>query len=102
MKINCEYQSTIFLEKNPTYHYKNMNTDVHYHFLRVMVEGNKVLLEKLNTLENITNYLTKSMSVVKLLELVGKSGYVSFLGKATWCFITCNYIKPAFGMFGGS
>jgi hypothetical protein len=30
------------------------------------VESNKVLLEKVDTLENIANLLTKSVSVVKL------------------------------------
>jgi hypothetical protein len=36
-----------------------------------------------------------------ILVLVGKSGYMSFLGKAMWCFIACNYINPTFGLFGG-
>ena len=39
--------------------------DVPYHFVRDTVENNKVLLEKVDTLENIANSLTKSVSVVK-------------------------------------
>jgi hypothetical protein len=66
MKINCDSQSTIFLEKNPTYHSKMKHIDVQYHFVRDMVERNKVMLEKVDTLENITNSLTKFVSVVKL------------------------------------
>jgi hypothetical protein len=65
MKIRCDSQSTIFLAKNPTYHSKTKHIDVQYHFMRDMVERNKVLLEKVDTLENITDSLTKSVSVVK-------------------------------------
>jgi hypothetical protein len=36
-----------------------------------------------------------------ILFLVGKSGYMIFLGKAMWCFIACNYTNPTFGLFGG-
>jgi hypothetical protein len=65
MKISCDSQNTIFLAKNPTYHLKTKHIDVQYHFMRDMVEINKVFLEKVDTLENITNSLTKSVSVVK-------------------------------------
>jgi hypothetical protein len=44
MKISCDSQSTIFLAKNPTYHSKTKHIDVQYHFVRDMVERNKVLL----------------------------------------------------------
>jgi hypothetical protein len=65
MNISSDSQSAIFMEKNPAYHSKNKNIDVQYHFVRDMVESNKVLLEKVDTLENIADSLTKSMSVVK-------------------------------------
>jgi hypothetical protein len=65
MEISCDIQIKIFLEKNPTYHYNTKNIDVQYHFVREMVERNKVLLEKVEMLENIVDSLTKSMSVVK-------------------------------------
>jgi hypothetical protein len=44
MKISCDSQSTIFMAKNPTYHSKTKHIDVQYHFMRDMVERNKVLL----------------------------------------------------------
>jgi hypothetical protein len=65
MKISCNSQSVIFLAKNPTYHPKTKHIDVQYHFVRDMVERNKVLLEKVDMLESIEDSLTKSMSVVK-------------------------------------
>jgi hypothetical protein len=58
MKISCDSQSAIFMAKNHAHHSKTKHIDVQYHFVRDMVESNKVLLEKVDTLENITDYLT--------------------------------------------
>ena len=77
MTINCDSQSAIFLAKNPTYHSKTKHIDVQYHFVRDMVESNKVFLEKVDTLENIAGSLTKSMSVVKLSWFKEAMGIVS-------------------------
>jgi hypothetical protein len=65
MKVSCDSQSTIFLENNPAYHSNTKHIDVQYHFRRDMVESNKVLLEKVEMLENIADSLTKSVSDVK-------------------------------------
>jgi hypothetical protein len=65
MKINCDSQSAIFMENNLVYHSKKKHIDVQYHFGRYMVERNKVLLEKLDTLENIAYSLTKFVSAMK-------------------------------------
>jgi hypothetical protein len=65
MNISCDSQSSIFLAKNPAYHYKTNNIDVKYHLVRDMVERNKILLEKLNILENIADSLTNYVSDVK-------------------------------------
>jgi hypothetical protein len=65
MKISCDSQSAIFLEKNPAYDSKTKHIDVQYHFLKDMVEIKKVLLEKVDTLENIADSLTKFVSAVK-------------------------------------
>jgi hypothetical protein len=64
MMINCGSQSTIYLVKNPSYHSMMNHVDVQYHFVKDMVERNKVLLEKVDTLENIENSLTKSVNVM--------------------------------------
>jgi hypothetical protein len=65
MKISCDSESEIFLAKNPTYHSKTKHIDVQYHFVRDMVESNKVMLDKVDTLENIVDSLTKFVSAVK-------------------------------------
>jgi hypothetical protein len=77
MKISCEIQSAIFLEKNPSYHSNTKHIDIQYHFMRDMLERNKVLLEKLDTLENIADSLTKFVSDVKLSWCKEDMGIVS-------------------------
>jgi hypothetical protein len=53
-----------FLAKNPAYYSKTKHIDVQYHFVRDMVEE-KVLLIKVNTLNNVADSLTKSVSIEK-------------------------------------
>jgi hypothetical protein len=65
MRLGCDSQSEIFLLKNPTYHSKTKHTDVQYHFVRDMVEEKKVLLEKVDTLKNVVDSLTKSVRTKK-------------------------------------
>jgi hypothetical protein len=66
IRIVYDILSAIFLAENPTYHSKTKHIDVQYHFVRDMVEENKVLLMKVETLKNITNSLTKYVSIKKL------------------------------------
>ena len=65
MRIDSDSQSAIFLAKNPTYHSKMKHIDVQYHFVRDMVEIDKVLLEKVDTLDNVADSLEKSVSTEK-------------------------------------
>eukprot|EP00253_Pinus_taeda_P028941 PITA_28941 len=62
ISIYCDSQSAIFLENNPVYHSKTKHIDVQYHFVRDMIEDKKVSLVKVDTLQNITDALTKSVS----------------------------------------
>jgi hypothetical protein len=64
LKISCDIQREIFLTNNLAYHSKTKHIDAQYNFLRDMVETNKVSLEKVDTLENITDSLTNSMSAM--------------------------------------
>jgi hypothetical protein len=66
MNISCDSQSTIFLANNPSNHSKNKHIDVQYNFIRDTVESNKVLLEKVEMLENIGDSLRKYVSSIKL------------------------------------
>jgi hypothetical protein len=65
VRLDCDSQSEIFLEKNSTYHSKTKHIIVQYHFVRDMVEEKKVLPEKVDTLKNVAYSLTKSVSTEK-------------------------------------
>ena len=65
MRIDCDSQSAIFLAKNPAYHSRMKHIDVQYHFVRDIVESMNVWLEKVDTLENVADSLTKSVSTEK-------------------------------------
>ena len=65
IRIDCDRQSAIFLAKNPSYHSKSKHIDVQYHFVRDMVEDKRVLLVKVDTLKNVADLLTKSISTQK-------------------------------------
>jgi len=60
--ICCDNQSAICLAKNPNFHARTKHIVVQYHFVRDIVEDGKVNLEKVNTLTNVTNSLTKRVS----------------------------------------
>ena len=77
IRIDCDSQSAIFLAKNPAYHSNTKHIDVQYHFVRDMIEDKKVLLVKVDTLKNIVDALTKSMSSEKFYwcrETMGIAG----------------------------
>ncbi len=63
--IYRDSQSAIYLAKNLTFHARNKHIDVQYHFLRDIIEDDKVKLEKVETLVNFANALTKPVSIEK-------------------------------------
>ena len=42
VRLDCDGQSEIFLEKNPAYHSKTKHIDVQYHFVRDIDEEKKM------------------------------------------------------------
>ena len=65
VRIDCDSQSAILLAKNPEYHAKRNHIDVQYHFVREMVENKRVLMEKVDTVENVEDSLAKFLSTIK-------------------------------------
>ena len=65
MTIYSDSQSAICLVNNPNFHARTKQIDVQYHFVRDMVEDNKVKLEKVETLVNVIDGLTNPMSIEK-------------------------------------
>jgi hypothetical protein len=59
VRLYFDSHSEIFLPKNPANHSKTKHIDFQYHFVRDVVENKKVLLEKVDTLKNVADSLTK-------------------------------------------
>jgi hypothetical protein len=77
VRIDCDSHSAIFLAKNLTYHSKTKHIDIQYHFVRDMVEENKVLLMKMDILKNVVDSLTKSVSIKNFSWCRGSMGIVA-------------------------
>jgi hypothetical protein len=74
VRIECDSQSEIFLAKNPAYHSKTKHIDVQYHFVRDMIEENKVSLMNVDTFKNVSDSLKKSVSTEKFSWCRGSMG----------------------------
>jgi hypothetical protein len=74
VRIDCDNQNEMFLVKNTTYHSKTKNIDIQYHFVRDMVEENKVFFMKVDILKNVTDSLIKSISTEKFSWCIGSMG----------------------------
>eukprot|EP00253_Pinus_taeda_P003485 PITA_03485 len=48
-EVLCDSQSAIHLATNPAYHSRTKHIDVRYHFLRHVINGGKVALQKVHT-----------------------------------------------------
>ena len=53
------------IAKNLAFHSNTKHIDIQYHFVRDMVEEKRVFLVKVDTLKNVTDALTKSVSTYK-------------------------------------
>ena len=65
VRLDCDSQSEIFLEKDHDYNANTKHIDVQYHFVRDMVEDTKVFLEKFGTLNKVVGSLTKYINITK-------------------------------------
>eukprot|EP00253_Pinus_taeda_P026021 PITA_26021 len=67
-KVNvlCDSQSAIYLATNLAYHSRTKHIDVRYNFLRHVINGGKVVVQKVHTRENCADIFTKLVTVEKL------------------------------------
>lgn len=66
VRIGCDSQSGICLAKNSMYHGCTKNVDVQCHFVREMVDYGKILIEKVDTMDNVVDSCTKLVTTKKL------------------------------------
>ena len=64
--LHSDSQSAILLAKNSAFHSKSKHTQIKYHFIRYLVEDKLVILEKICGSKNLTDMLTKGVTIEKL------------------------------------
>ena len=74
--INCDNQSCIKLSMNLEFHDRFKHIEIHYHYVRDMVERRAIELEYINTGDQIANILTKALPKVKVDHFKKKLGLV--------------------------
>lgn len=57
--LNCDSASAICLANNQVYHARTKHIDIRYHKIRELVDSHEVKLEKIHTLQNLADVLTK-------------------------------------------
>ena len=73
VNVFCDSQSAIHLAKNQVFHVRTKHIDVRYHFVREIIEDEKILLQKIGTAENPADMMTKVVTSTKFkhcLDLV--------------------------------
>ena len=76
METFYDSQSAICLVKNQVHHSGTKHIDVHYHFVREIVDKGNILLLKIETADNPTDMLTKVVTGIKFqhcLDLINIS-----------------------------
>ena len=66
VKLLCDSQSFIHLDKNLAYHSKTKHIPIKYHFVRQVIDERGVSLEKVHTKENYADMFTKPVLLEKL------------------------------------
>jgi len=72
--VYSDSQSAIHLSKNDTYHSKTKHINIKYHFIREVISQGDIVMQKIHTLENPADMLTKPLPITKFercLNLVG-------------------------------
>ena len=62
----CDRQSTIFFTKDQMFHERTKHIDVWYHFMSDIIARGDIVVGKVSTHDNLTDMMTKTLSIAKL------------------------------------
>jgi hypothetical protein len=67
--IHCDNQSTIALALNNKFHARTKHIDIHYHFVRSVIENGTIDLQYIPSAENVADVFTKALPAPRFKEL---------------------------------
>jgi len=76
LKLLCDNLSASSIAKNPINHKRTKHIDVRYHFIRDKVNKNEIIVEYVNTQNNVADILTKGLSKQKHCGFLKSLGFV--------------------------
>lgn len=74
VQMLCDNMSAIKLAENPVFHARTKHIEIHYHFIREKVLKGEIKMEWIDTVEQVADAFTKSVSGPKLLKLCSDLG----------------------------
>ncbi|GMJ03250.1 hypothetical protein HRI_003994200 [Hibiscus trionum] len=65
VQLHCDSQSAIHLAMNHVYHARTKHIDVRFHKIRELIAYGEILLQKVHTVDNPFDMLTKPVTIDK-------------------------------------
>jgi hypothetical protein len=78
--LKVDNQSAIQLSKNPGFHDPSKHIDTKYHFIRQCIEEERVVVEAIDTANQLADILTKALRHERLIQMRSKLGLVEVCG----------------------
>ena len=76
--IKCDNTSIINLSKNPVQHSKSKHIEIRHHFIREHIENEDVILDYINSKDQIANIFTKPVREDRFCSLRRELGMTNF------------------------
>jgi hypothetical protein len=89
--LKIDNRSAISLCKNPVFHDRSKHIEVKYHFIIEKVEEGTIAVEYVGTNNQLAGILTKSLDILKFLEMRDKIGMCP-------CLLHSSQLDPRLGL----
>ena len=75
--IKCDNTNAIYLTKNPIQHSRTKHSEIRHHFIRNYVQKGDIILEFVDTLDQVADIFTKPLDRDRFCTLRGELGMMN-------------------------